>query len=154
VPIDEKAAEKLRSVNVVVLHGDEEVAIQQVVQMLLASVQTDGMADLNLSRLDGRSIPKNELHNHLYLLPFGAERRLVILAHALAQVKTQADKDEFGKLLESLPNTTQLVMIQKFTKKGKRNGWFSQNTAGCQTGWLKMDKSRLSSISAFLRHVK
>jgi DNA polymerase-3 subunit delta len=111
VPIDEKASEKLRSANIVVLHGDEDVAIQQVVQTLLASVQSDGMADLNLSRLDGRSITKNELHNNLYLLPFGAERRLVILAHALAQTKTKEDKEDFGKLLASLPGTTQLVLI-------------------------------------------
>jgi DNA polymerase-3 subunit delta len=111
VPIDDKAAEKLRNANVVLLHGDEEIAIQHVVQMLLASVQSNGMADLNLSRLDGRSVSKNELHNHLYLLPFGAERRLVILAYALTQTKTREEKDEIGKLLASLPSTTRLVMI-------------------------------------------
>ena len=111
MPTEEKTAEKLLSANVVVLHGDEEVAIQQVVQELMASVQSDGMADLNLSRLDGSSITKDELHNHLYLLPFGAEKRLVILAHALAQTTTKEDKDEFGKLLASLPDTTQLVFI-------------------------------------------
>jgi DNA polymerase-3 subunit delta len=107
VPIEEKVTEKLHSASIILLHGDEEVAIQQIVQMMLASLQSDGMADLNLSRLDGRSISKNDLHNHLYLMPFGSQRRLVILAHALTQVK----KDEFGKLLASLPETTQLVMI-------------------------------------------
>ncbi len=109
--MDEKTAEKLRSSNIVILHGDEEIAIQQAVQLLLPSVQSGGMAELNLSRLDGRSVTKNELHNHLHLLPFGAERRLVILTYALAQVKTKDDQEEFSKLLDSLPPTTQLVML-------------------------------------------
>ena len=47
----------------------------------------DGMAGLNLSRLDGQTVSKNDLHNHLHLLPFGAEKRLVILDNALAQAK-------------------------------------------------------------------
>jgi DNA polymerase-3 subunit delta len=111
VPIDEKVAEKLRRANIVVLHGDEEVAIQQAVQFLLSSVQSGGMAEFNLSQLDGRSITKNELHNHLHLLPFGSERRLVILTHALTQMKTKDMQEEFAELLDSLPPTTQLVML-------------------------------------------
>ena len=109
--MDEKTAEKLRSSNIAILHGDDEFAIQQAVQLLLPSVQSGGMAELNLSRLDGRSVTKNELHNHLNLLPFGAERRLVILTYALAQVKTKDEQEEFAKLLDSLPPTTQLVML-------------------------------------------
>ena len=104
--IDEKDAEKLRSANLVVLHGDEEVAIQQAVQYLLSSVQSGGMAEFNLSQLDGRSITKNELHNHLHLLPFGSERRLVVLTHALTQMKSKDEQEEFAKLLDSLPPTT------------------------------------------------
>ena len=111
MPMDEKTAEKLRSASIVILHGDEEIAVQQALQLLLPSVQSDGMAEINLSRLDGRSVTKNELHNHLYLLPFGAKRRLVILTYALAQVKTKNEQEEFAKLLDSLPPTTQLLML-------------------------------------------
>jgi len=111
VSTDEKTAEKPGSSNIVILHGDEEIAIQQAVQLLLSSVQSGGMAELNLSRLDGRSVTKNDLHNHLHLLPFGAERRLVILSYALAQVKSKDDQEDLEKLLDSLPPTTQLVML-------------------------------------------
>ncbi len=167
--IDEKDAEKLRSANLVVLHGDEEVAIQQAVQYLLSSVQSGGMAEFNLSQLDGRSVTKNELHNHLHLLPFGSERRLVVLTHALTQMKSKDEQEEFAKLLDSLPPTTQLVMLipdSEISERGQKkwqvlskHKWLSDWLAAheeivyCQhfrlpsphemTGWILKEVQRL-----------
>jgi DNA polymerase III subunit delta len=151
VPMDEKAAEQLRSSNLVILHGDEEIAIQQALQLLLSSVKSDGMAELNLSRLDGRSVTKNDLHNHLHLLPFGAERRLVILSHALTQLKTKTEQEDFEKLLDSLPPTTQLVMLipdaevyergQKRWQVLSRHKWLSD--------WMAMNDDKV-----YIQHLR
>jgi DNA polymerase III delta subunit len=151
VPIDEKVAQELRSANVVILHGDEEIEIQQHLQCLLSSVQSDGMADLNLSRLDGRSVSKNDLHNHLHLLPFGAERRLVILAHAMAQVKNKEDQEEFAKLLDALPPTTQLVMLipdsEVYDKGGKK--WQVLSKQKWLSDWWTVNKEKV-----FIQHFR
>lgn len=109
--ITESAAEKLLHYDVIILHGEEEVAIRLILQKILAGVSSNDTAGLNLSRLDGLTVSKADLHNHLHLLPFGAEKRLVILDNALAQTKTRENQQEFVHLLNSLPPTTRLVMI-------------------------------------------
>ena len=137
IPTKALALEKAGA-NIVFLHGDEEVAVQLTIHRYIDELQKTGMADINLSRLDGRSVEKNELQNHLYLLPFGAPRRLVILSHALAQVKNEAGRDEFVKLLESVPPSTQWVLIipdtQRF-KKGEKT-WEVWDKEKWLTGWL------------------
>ena len=151
MPMDEKTAEKLRSANIVILHGDEEIAIQQVVQLLVSSVQSGGMAELNLSRLDGRSVTKNERHNHLHLLPFGSEKRLVILTHALTQVKSKDDQDEFAKLLDSLPPTIQLVMLipdSEIIERGQKK-WKVLSKHKWLSDWLAINEEK-----AFIQHFR
>ena len=151
MPMDEKIAERLCSSNIVILHGDEEIAIQQAIQLLLPSVQSGGMAEFNLSPLDGRSVTKNELHDHLHLLPFGAERRLVILTHALAQVKTKDEQEEFGKLLDFFPPTTQLVMLipdSEVTEKGQKK-WQVLSKHKWLTEWLATNEEKV-----FIQHFR
>jgi len=144
MPMEEKTAEQLRSTNIVILHGEEEIGIQQDVKMLLASVKSDGMTELNLSRLDGRTITKNELHNHMYLLPFGVEKRLVVLTNALAQVKTKDEQEGLAKLLDFLPPTTQLVMLipdSETFEKGKKK-WVVLSKHTWLTNWLNSNSGK------------
>ncbi len=134
--------------NIICLHGDEEVAIQRAVQSFIEELQKSNMADLNLSRLDGRSLPQEELHNHLHLLPFGTERRLVILSHALAQVKSEAERDAFTKLLENLPPTTQWVLVipdSQHYKKGKKT-WEVWDKENWLSGWITNHKDRVEVL--------
>lgn len=110
-PTISTAVDKRFDANILILHGEEELAIQLVLQQLLADFGRDGMADLNLSRLDGKTVSRNDLHNHLHLLPFGVEKRLVILENPLSLAKNKEEQENFIQLLDTLPPTTRLVMI-------------------------------------------
>lgn len=105
------AENKLIDVPILILHGEEEMAIQLVLQQLITDFTRDGMADLNLSRLDGKTVSRNDLHNHLHLLPFGIEKRLVILENPLSLAKNKEEQENFIHLLDTLPPTTRLVMM-------------------------------------------
>lgn len=143
-----KAAVELLKYDVILLHGEEEVAIQRTLKQILDGMPLDGMADLNLSRLDGNSVSRSDLHNHLHLIPFGAEKRLVILDNALAQAKTKEDQAEFIHLLETLPPSTRLVLLipdERVKEKGqwgwrilKKQTWLTEWLAGhSQTSLLR-----------------
>jgi DNA polymerase-3 subunit delta len=138
------AAEKLLNFDIVILHGEEEMGIQLALQQILSSKPQDGMAGMNLTRLDGQTVGKNDLHNHLNLLPFGAEKRLVVIDNALAQAKSKEEQDEFIRLLDSLPPTTRLVMVisdEWVREKGKRI-WQSLHKQTWLTKWLAENKNK------------
>jgi DNA polymerase III subunit delta len=105
------ALEKLFNTHILILHGEEEMAIQLTLQQLLADFSRAGMADLNLSRLDGKTVSRSDLHNHLHLLPFGVEKRLVILENPLSLAKNKEEQENFIHLLDALPPTTRLVLV-------------------------------------------
>lgn len=68
-------------------------------------------ADLNISRLDGRTASEDELRTAVTSIPFLAERRLVILTHPVAKLQAEAARQRFLTLLEALPQTTALVLL-------------------------------------------
>jgi DNA polymerase-3 subunit delta len=132
----ESPTEEIKDIHIFILHGDEEVGIRLALQKYLDEVQQNGMADFNLSRLDGRLITQNDLHDHLNQLPFGSGQRLVILTHALSMVKSEAGQKDFIGLLDGLAPTTKLVMVIEDSyryAKGKtsweiltKERWFTQ----------------------------
>jgi DNA polymerase III subunit delta len=132
------AAEKLLDQDVIILHGEEEVALQLTLRQILAGVPQDGTADLNLSRLDGLTVSNDDLHNHLHLLPFGAEKRLAILDNAFAQAKTKEDQQEFIRLLDSLPPTTRLVLVipDEWVRERKEWIWRVLKKQPWLTSWI------------------
>lgn len=129
--------------HILILHGEEEMGIQLALQQLLADFTRDTLADLNLSRLDGKAVTRVDLHSHLHLLPFGSEKRLVILENPLSQAKNKDEQKYFMQLLDTLPPTTRLVMVipdewvrtqGKWTWQGLKPGhwlmdWLAQNTS-------------------------
>jgi DNA polymerase III delta subunit len=132
----ESPTEEIKDIHIFILHGDEEVGIRLALQKYLDEVEQNGMADFNLSRLDGRLITQNDLHDHLNQLPFGSGLRLVILTHALSMVKSEAGQKDFIGLLDGLAPTTKLVMVIEDSyryAKGKtfweiltKERWFTQ----------------------------
>ena len=144
-PLTEESVSEQPLTNLIILHGDEEIAIQKEVHGFIAPLQESGLADFNLSRLDGRSVSLSELQSHTQLLPLGSTQRLVILSHALTMVKSESSQDEFLKLLDHLPPSTQFVMLipdSQATRRGERywvnlekEVWFNQ--------WLKKNTEKV-----------
>jgi DNA polymerase-3 subunit delta len=138
------AVDKIFNAHILILHGEEEMAIQLVLQQLIAEYTRDGMADLNLSRLDGKTVARNDLHNHLHLLPFGVEKRLVILENPLSLAKNKEEQENFIQLLDTLPPTTRLVMIilDEWIRVQKKWLWQSLKPNHWLMDWLAQNTGK------------
>ena len=110
------------------LHGDDEFAISQFVADMENKVGDPGMAAMNITRLDGRSYNLDQLLSVAGAMPFLARRRLVVLSEFMGRLANKAARDSFTTLLEKIPSTTALVLIEskpltdwRDRKKGKLN---------------------------------
>jgi len=74
-------------------------------------------ADMNTTRLEGRSFSIGDLERSATAMPFLADRRLAIVQGVMGQLRSQADKDQFIKLLERLPVSTALVIVEDALKE-------------------------------------
>ena len=64
------------TLRILFIYGDDEFAIARRLQKLQQRVDKDGM---NTSRLEARTMGKDELNMAVNAMPFLAERRLVLL---------------------------------------------------------------------------
>ncbi len=115
---------------VYILHGDDRYALRRDIHRLQQRLDTQGMAELNTTRLDGRSASLQDLRNTAGALPFLAERRLVVVTHPLAAVKTAAQRKAFLDVLEHIPATTALVL------------WFDDALADTALPWRAHHRKR------------
>ena len=97
---------------VYILHGEDEFSIAQTVSEIEAKLGDSAFADMNRTRLDGRSFNLDELLSVAGPMPFLADRRVVVLSHPLAQIKTSTARKKFLGILEKVPETTALVLIE------------------------------------------
>jgi DNA polymerase-3 subunit delta len=107
---------------VYLLHGEDEFGIAQVVSELEANLGDTATAARNMARLDGRSVPLEDIHLAAAALPFLADRRLVILYHPLARLNGTQLQEKFLALLDSLPRTTRLVLVEYRTLSEAQKG--------------------------------
>jgi len=105
---------------VIVLHGDDAFAMQQYVNMLYTRMGDPGIADLNTTRLDGRSASDEDLRTAATSIPFLAERRLVVLTNPKARMGSSSASKRFLALLDMLPPTTALVLVQEDEQRWDR----------------------------------
>lgn len=105
---------------VIVLHGDDPFAMQQYVNGLYTRMGDPGLADLNTTRLDGRSASDEDLRTAATSIPFLAERRLVVLTNVKARMSNAAASKRFIALLDMLPPTTALVLLQEDEQRWDR----------------------------------
>jgi DNA polymerase-3 subunit delta len=112
------------------LYGDDEFAISQFVAELEKKVGDPATATLNISRLEGLSLARQdklaELLRVAAAMPFLAKRRLVILVNSLADLEPpreprknktqmeafQAQVEGFKQQMEKIPDTTALVLVE------------------------------------------
>jgi DNA polymerase-3 subunit delta len=104
------------------LHGEDEYASAQFVANLEARLGDPGMVATNVSRFDGRTYNQNDLIAAVSAMPFLAKRRIVVLTHPLARLRKQEDRQRFIKMLEGVPDSTALVLIEyrMLTKEWER----------------------------------
>jgi len=97
---------------VYILYGEDEFAISSFLTGLQAKMGDATTAEMNTTRLDGRSLSIDALTNAVYAMPFLAPRRLVILTNPLAKLSSSILREKFVALLERVPSSTALVLVE------------------------------------------
>jgi len=84
---------------VYILHGDDDFGLNKFITGMIAKLGDPSLADLNITRLDGRNASDDDLRTAVYSMPFLTERRLVIYTNPLARlnVKGARQKEAAGE---------------------------------------------------------
>ena len=99
------------SPEVYIFDGDDEFAINESIARLRARLGEADIADLNTTRLDGRSSSLNQLKDAAAAVPFLAPKRLIILSHPTERFKEKLDQEEFLNYLSSDKLTAKIVLV-------------------------------------------
>ncbi len=106
---------------VYLLHGEDELAIAQFIAALSAKLGDPVMAEMNTSRLDGRSISLEQLETATSTLPFMTKRRLVILTNPTARLSSPALREKFLGQLAKIPPAVALVLVENHLLTDERS---------------------------------
>ncbi len=107
--------------NLVILHGEDELAISQRLSDLLAALGDSAAVEIGATKLDGRTASMAELETAVSTLPFLLPRRVVVLTHPLARLASTANKDKFRPLLDKVPPPVTLVLVEYKTLVDERD---------------------------------
>lgn len=111
--------------SVVILQGDDSLAIAEYIDSVYKGLGDPSLADLNTTRLDGRQCDEEDIKSALYSLPFLAEKRLVILRNPLSRYNGEAMQRRFTTLCDSAPETSLLLLVvEDHQSTRKVNGQF------------------------------
>ncbi len=102
---------------VYLLYGDDEVSLSEFVRdRLISKLGDPALADLNLTRFDGRSVTLADLRGAGSALPFLASRRLVIVTGYLSGLAKRPggkrEAESLVKFFAELPPSTALVFVE------------------------------------------
>ena len=111
------------------IHGDDDVGVEEELASMKAAASPDGLGDINVTTLDAKgdaqALTPDELTAAAFTVPFMAERRLVIVKRLLSRFETRAPSrsgtsrrpksqevqpwTELADQLGEMPATTDLV---------------------------------------------
>ena len=104
---------------VYLLIGDDRFAISEFIKTLRAKLGDTTVADMNTQLFSGDNLDFGSLEEAALSVPFLASRRVVVLDNSEKVVKVAASRELLLALLERLPETTALVLIEN-VQPGKR----------------------------------
>ena len=112
---------------VYILRGDDREKIEALIRKFYNELGPPDQAEMNTTRLEGKSADLNDLRAAALALPFLSARRLVILEDALQPYMgggKQKLRTQLLEVLEGLPPTTALVaVVPDFQKYSRYDGW-------------------------------
>jgi DNA polymerase-3 subunit delta len=101
------------SPSIYLLHGNDEFAIRSFLdERLKARMGESSDTTMDITTLDGRSKSLEAIQAETHTIPFLAKRRMVILTHCLTLAKGKTKQAKFLELLESVPSSTALVLLE------------------------------------------
>jgi len=100
---------------VYLLHGEDEFAIARFLTDLEAKLGDPAIASLNVTRLEAEGITLEELRAVTSAMPILAHRRMVVLSRPGARFGQGGMREKFITLLDKLPPSTALVLVEEKT---------------------------------------
>ena len=98
-------------------HGDDDMAIEDAVKQLRASMGDDANADMNISDYQGEEVSVAKVLNDVRSYPFLADKRLVVVKGFVAHLmRTSAGKEQLDMLIEAVPTLpphARLVLVER-----------------------------------------
>lgn len=158
--------------NVYILRGDDREKIEALLKSFFQQLGDPNTAEMNSTRLDGKTADLNDLRADALSIPFLAERRLVTVENALdkyarlkpkrnTKEKTKSEVkpdqiDQFTTFLDSLPQTTALVLVIPDRKKNRKRAgtwesyWETLDDAHWLIQWCKSAGSKAVIVNCAL----
>lgn len=80
-----------------ILHGEDDFSVWQALEEIKSGLDEPEMLAANTARLNGQSLPLNELRNNCNTVPFMSQYRLVIVDGLLKRFEVVPGKSQSGK---------------------------------------------------------
>lgn len=128
--------------NIQVLHGDDSFSIAREVKRNLQQLGSPTEAEMNSTRLDGKTTSQEEIHNAVTTLPFFGSERLVLL-ESLPPRMDKSRQEKFVKTLEGMPPSTILLMVVEDHRRWHKDGsqwqqtWETLNASHWLAHWME-----------------
>ncbi|RRR66992.1 MAG: DNA polymerase III subunit delta [Candidatus Viridilinea halotolerans] len=93
-------------------YGPDELMRSEALAVLCNTIPAD-VADLNITRLEGRRLKLETLAAACEAMPFLAERRLVIVNDALKQTKAGKEREDLRAYMDRVPAWCDLIFVER-----------------------------------------
>jgi DNA polymerase-3 subunit delta len=140
--------------SLIVLRGDDPIRIKELIAGYKSALGDPGMADLNTSAFEGDSLNLESLRADAMTMPFLTDRRLLMVSNSrgyLGKIKKE-DRQKHLELFESLPETTQLILIIDDASRFKRGEltWENDKAYIWLRDWAKKQKESVEWVDCAL----
>ncbi|MCL4273803.1 MAG: DNA polymerase III subunit delta [Anaerolineales bacterium] len=125
------------------LYGNDEFAIARKLKDFESEFSDSTTADMNMTRLEARTMSENDLNNAVNAMPFLAPKRLVFIAYPSAKYNNPAARKKFLEFLEKAPDTAKVILFDTVEKpKEADKHWLVK--------WADKKKPQVKSQGFFL----
>ncbi|MCK5794228.1 MAG: DNA polymerase III subunit delta [Anaerolineales bacterium] len=138
-----------QSPSVYLLHGNDEYAIRSFLEERLKPKMGEETT-MDITTVDGGSKTIESIKTETQTVPFLTERRMVVIQNIKAMTKGKTNQEKFISLLDAVPSTTALVLIEdellenkhfliKWIKKNPERSWmqvFALPKGPAMTHWI------------------
>jgi DNA polymerase-3 subunit delta len=136
---------------VYILHGNDEFGIRSFLdERLKPRMGESSEATMDITTLDGQTKSLEAIQAETHTVPFLSKRRMVVLSRPLSLAKGKINQGKFVELLQSVPASTALVLIEdrilsndhwliRWSKDNPDQAWsqlFTLPKGGAMTHWI------------------
>lgn len=100
---------------VYLLHGEDDFKISEFIHNMMEKMGDPSTAEMNTTRFEEGNFNLEDLRAAASAVPFLAARRLVIVENVSRRLTRKEDREKFTAMLEGLPASTALVVVENKT---------------------------------------